>query len=342
MHRAAPCYCALSTSLTMTSELDSSLTSIDWLPQLGVSTLRSGKERGERKQGRERDAPPSIPSATTPANSKGKPPHSYATLITMAISSAPEKKLSLNDIYTWISDAFPYYSRAGRGWKNSIRHNLSLNKSFRKVPRPQSDPGKGSYWIIDGPLDQTQLRGVKRSYTTEEEVMMPCEKAPLTEDKAPVSQAESLPLPPDIKTTLASPPCKYPPAPVTTVPAAPPPSAEPALCFSFTDLNLPDLYTSFRSLCRSMRERVASQSEAPSLLAVPNEITALHTPTLPPSPTNPSTVSVPGTNTSTNHTNPSCAVAHSTQLNPELDRLMHNNGKYLFLNQEYWHAGCPK
>ena len=35
----------------------------------------------------------------------------------MAIRAAPEGKLSLNDIYTWISDTFPYYSRAGRGWK---------------------------------------------------------------------------------------------------------------------------------------------------------------------------------------------------------------------------------
>lgn len=104
----------------MTSELDSSLTSIDWLPNLGMSSLRSGKERGERKRerGRERDTPPSIPSSSPPPNSsKGKPPHSYATLIAMAISSAPERKLSLNDIYTWISDTFPFYSRAGRGWK---------------------------------------------------------------------------------------------------------------------------------------------------------------------------------------------------------------------------------
>jgi len=102
----------------MASELDSSLTSIDWLPQLGISTLRSGKERVERKKerGREKDIPP-IPTLSPGSNSKVKPPHSYATLIAMAISSTPEMKLSLNDIYTWISNTFPYYSKAGRGWK---------------------------------------------------------------------------------------------------------------------------------------------------------------------------------------------------------------------------------
>ncbi|XP_017570052.2 forkhead box protein J3 isoform X2 [Pygocentrus nattereri] len=267
----------------MTSELDSSLTSIDWLPQLGVSTLRSGKERGERKRerARERDtaAPPSIPSSSPPPGSKGKPPHSYATLIAMAISSAPERKLSLNDIYTWISDTFPYYNRAGRGWKNSIRHNLSLNKCFRKVPRPQSDPGKGSYWTMDGSPDQLQARGVKRPYSTDEE-MIP-EKPPSAEDKVHVSQAEPLLLPPDIKTTLSPPPCKRPPAPLPTATAAFFPAAEQPLRFSFSDLNLPDLYTSFQSLCRSMRERVTSQY-APNTLGIPHDFTPLHTPTLPP------------------------------------------------------------
>lgn len=110
--------CSSDSPFSMTSELDSSLTSIDWLPQLGISTLRSGKERVERKKdrGRDKDLPP-IPPVTPASNSKTKPPHSYATLIAMAISSAPERKMSLNDIYTWISDTFPYYSRAGRGWK---------------------------------------------------------------------------------------------------------------------------------------------------------------------------------------------------------------------------------
>lgn len=112
----------------MSSELNSSLTSIDWLPQLGMGSLRSGRERTggaaagrdtRRDRGRERGDFVALVPEPSPTNCKGKPPHSYATLISMAIAAAPERKLSLNDIYTWISNTFPYYSRAGRGWKVS-------------------------------------------------------------------------------------------------------------------------------------------------------------------------------------------------------------------------------
>lgn len=117
------------TERSMSSELNSSLTSIDWLPQLGMGSLRSGRERtaggrdARKDRGRERgDFVALVPEPSpSPANCKGKPPHSYATLIAMAIAAAPERKLSLNDIYTWISDTFPYYSRAGRGWKVSAQ-----------------------------------------------------------------------------------------------------------------------------------------------------------------------------------------------------------------------------
>lgn len=77
-----------------------------------------------------------------------KPPFSYATMISQAILSTPDHMMSLADIYSWISTRYAFYRHSKPGWQNSIRHNLSLNKAFEKVPRRQNEPGKGSKWQI--------------------------------------------------------------------------------------------------------------------------------------------------------------------------------------------------
>ncbi|KAG2188149.1 hypothetical protein INT44_000900 [Umbelopsis vinacea] len=94
------------------------------------------------------------PSIKIEKNNAGKPPYSYAMLIRYAIETSPQRKMTLSDIYAWILERYPWFESAGTGWKNSIRHNLSLNKSFVRVPRPINEPGKGSYWTVDRRVDE--------------------------------------------------------------------------------------------------------------------------------------------------------------------------------------------
>ena len=111
------------------------------------------KARPAELSGAEIPEPQNMPSIEDDGR---KPQYSYAALIGMSILRAPGRRLTLAQIYKWISDSFAYYRASQTGWQNSIRHNLSLNKAFIKQERPKDDPGKGNYWAIE-PGMETQF-----------------------------------------------------------------------------------------------------------------------------------------------------------------------------------------
>lgn len=91
-----------------------------------------------------------------------KPPYSYIALIAMAIQSSPAKKLTLSEIYTYLQQRYPFFRGSYQGWKNSVRHNLSLNECFIKLPKGLGRPGKGHYWTIDPSSDSLFEEGSYR------------------------------------------------------------------------------------------------------------------------------------------------------------------------------------
>ena len=119
------------------AELESSLTAMDWLHRLKVGGAMVGATLGGTTVGLDplsrspggqlalRKAPNSPLDITATYESQGqqkdgKPPYSYANLITFAINSSAKKKMTLSEIYLWICENFPYYKEAGNGWKVSL------------------------------------------------------------------------------------------------------------------------------------------------------------------------------------------------------------------------------
>lgn len=134
--------------------LDNSLTNIQWLGKMSSDGLGScsikqekeGKENHHLEQSQVKVEEPLGASTSWQDSVSERPPYSYMAMIQFAINSTERKRMTLKDIYTWIEDHFPYFKHMAKpGWKNSIRHNLSLHDMF---VRETSANGKVSFWTI--------------------------------------------------------------------------------------------------------------------------------------------------------------------------------------------------
>ncbi|CAB1341067.1 unnamed protein product [Coregonus sp. 'balchen'] len=145
-----------------------------------------------------------------------KPPYSYLAMIAMVVQNSPEKKLTLSEILKEISALFPFFKGNYKGWRDSVRHNLSSYDCFVKVLKDPGKPqGKGNFWAVEE--SRVPLELLKRQNTAvsrQDETIFAQDLAPYIlhghEHK------------PD-----AEPPA--PPPPVTVQPPGPPVTALPPL-----------------------------------------------------------------------------------------------------------------
>lgn len=98
------------------------------------------------KQDAELSITPTESTASVAQPNFAKPDISYIELVAKAIMSTPDNSLLLADIYRWIENQYPYYKTTKNSWRNSIRHNLSVNECFVKSKRVKN--GRGFYWSI--------------------------------------------------------------------------------------------------------------------------------------------------------------------------------------------------
>ncbi|KAL3842211.1 hypothetical protein ACJMK2_020250 [Sinanodonta woodiana] len=140
-------------------DLDDSLTNIQWLKEAqwkgsdAVSSKQSHSSKSTNVPSSSNQSASSlhwrclssaeIKRISEECGRHKRPPFSYMYLIQMALCSREDKRMMLKEICRWIEDTFPYYKHSKPGWKNSIRHNLSLYNIFvRESAR------HGSYWTL--------------------------------------------------------------------------------------------------------------------------------------------------------------------------------------------------
>lgn len=149
--------------------------------------------------------PPVAPcggSKSKPYTRRPKPPFSYIALIAMAIRDSPSGRLTLAEINDYLMKKFPFFRGSYTGWRNSVRHNLSLNDCFLKVLRDPSRPwGKDNYWMLNPHSEYTFADGVFRrrrkrinkKFGREQEVSEHAEEPHTIQQSAVATKTDSCP-----------------------------------------------------------------------------------------------------------------------------------------------------
>lgn len=133
--------------------LDDSLTNIQWLGKMSTCALEPNSTKQLSSKENQNPLPQTFQAHNTHTSAEApqqpiseRPPYSYMAMIQFAINSRKNRRMTLKEIYMWIEDNFPYYRDVAKpGWKNSIRHNLSLHDMFIRETSPD---GKLSFWTI--------------------------------------------------------------------------------------------------------------------------------------------------------------------------------------------------
>ncbi|KAF8371944.1 hypothetical protein PRIPAC_78373 [Pristionchus pacificus] len=128
-------------NINSNSNSNSSFTGLDWISKVDLSKFREEITPDIQKYKK--------PSPVKVESYEKKPSSSYSNMVALALKNSATGQLAVSDIYTFICEQFPYFRTAPPGWKNSVRHNLSLNKNFQKIEIKHETHGRKScLWSI--------------------------------------------------------------------------------------------------------------------------------------------------------------------------------------------------
>ncbi|XP_071954161.1 uncharacterized protein [Antedon mediterranea] len=134
-----------------------------------------------------------------------KSPFSYVEMISYVIELHSETMLTLQEIVSCLPKVFPCLRGGYVGWKNSVRHTLSVNECFKKVLRRPDRPfGKDNFWVMNEDCNHCKLSRTARDLEVRYEQYMQkigetnqlkIKRSPITSSQYQVIYPKPMPLP---------------------------------------------------------------------------------------------------------------------------------------------------